>query len=258
MVNRFKFGKFLLKLKLLISKIYNKKVELNIVNLKSPHLNTDIFTQAVAIKLKKRVGLLRVMRRSLQLVKLPFNFKTAAKEFDVNKLEILSQHRKLNLHVLNASVRNMQNKTITGLNYADCLENILKTLYTRSLINGPKLIKITRDRLITLTTGNKTRNTMLNKVTSVLNTIKYKWVTGVRLEAAGRLTRRYTASRSVFKFRQKGSLKNTDYSRKLDFLKNSMPNVILRNLVKSNSQHSFLKSKKRIGAFGLKTWMSSY
>ena len=78
------------------------------------------------------------------------------------------------------------------------------------------------------------------------------------MEAAGRLTRRYTASRSVFKFRQKGSLQNTDYSNKLDFLNTSMPNVMLRNLVKSNSQHSFLDSKRRIGAFGLKTQMSSY
>lgn len=253
-INRSKFGKFLLKLKLFISKIYSKKVELNVVNLKSPHLNTDIFTQAIAVKLRKRIGLLKVMRRSLQLVKLPYKFKTAAKEFDVNKLEILNQHARLDIYDLKKSI----NVKYKGLNYADVLENTLKTLYTRPLINGPRLVKNTRDRLFTVTIGDKNKNAILSKLTSVLNTIKYKWVTGVRLEAAGRLTRRYTASRSVFKYRYKGSLKNTDYSRKLDFLKNSMPNIILRNLVKSNSQHSFLKSKKRIGAFGLKTWISSY
>ena len=43
----------------------------------------------------------------------------------------------------------------------------------------------------------------------VLNNIKYKKVTGVRLEAAGRLTKRYTASRSIFKVKYKGNLVNT-------------------------------------------------
>ena len=35
---------------------------------------------------------------------------------------------------------------------------------------------------------------------------------GVRLEAKGRLTKRFTASRSVFKIKWKGSLKNIDSS----------------------------------------------
>ena len=251
-INRFKFGQATIGLKLLISKIYNKKAELNIVNLKSPHLNTDVFTEAVAIKLKKRVGLLRVMRRSLQLVKLPYKFKSAAERFNVNDLRILNQFRSLDLNNL---IKNMSAKSLYNSDY---LQAILKTLYSHPLVNGPRKLKYKQERLFTQIPSNKKENSMYNKVTSVLNTIKYKWVTGVRLEAAGRLTRRYTAARSVFKYRYKGSLKNTDYSRKLDFLNNSMPNIILRNLVKSNSQHSFLKSKKRIGAFGLKTWMSSY
>ena len=88
---------------------------------------------------------------------------------------------------------------------------------------------------------------------SVLNIIRYKWVSGVRLEAAGRLTRRYTAARSVFKFIHKGSLKNIDYSQKTDTSKKNISTVMLRNYVKSNSQYTFAKSIRRIGAFGLKT-----
>ena len=42
--------------------------------------------------------------------------------------------------------------------------------------------------------------------------LKYKDITGFRLEAKGRLTRRYTASRSVTKFRYKGNLLNIDSS----------------------------------------------
>jgi hypothetical protein len=93
---------------------------------------------------------------------------------------------------------------------------------------------------------------MKAKNISVLNLIKYKWVTGVRLEAAGRLTRRYTASRSVFKFRYKGNLKNIDYSLKTDSSQKNLSTVMLRNHVKPNSQYTFVKSKRRIGAFGIK------
>jgi hypothetical protein len=53
--NKLKFdGLFLSKLIDLIQQIYNKKVQLNIVNLKKMHLNSDIYTQAVSLKLRNR------------------------------------------------------------------------------------------------------------------------------------------------------------------------------------------------------------
>jgi len=72
-LNKFKFeDNFLLKLKPLISEIYNKDVEFNIVNLKTLYLNSDIFTQVIALKLKNRNNkLLRVLKSSLSMVKLP-------------------------------------------------------------------------------------------------------------------------------------------------------------------------------------------
>jgi hypothetical protein len=72
-LNKFKFeDKFLLRLKPFISKIYNKEVEFNIVNLKSIYLNSDIFTQAISLKLKNRSNqLLKVLRYFLYMVKLP-------------------------------------------------------------------------------------------------------------------------------------------------------------------------------------------
>ena len=42
----------------------------------------------------------------------------------------------------------------------------------------------------------------------ILNHIKYKRVSGVRIEAAGRLTKRYTASRSQHKIKYSGNLVN--------------------------------------------------
>jgi hypothetical protein len=69
---------------------------------------------------------------------------------------------------------------------------------------------------------------------------------GVRLEAKGRLTRRFTASRSVFKIKWNGSLKNVDSSCR------GLSSVMLRGYVKSNVQYSIVNSKTRNGAFGLK------
>ena len=84
----------------------------------------------------------------------------------------------------------------------------------------------------------------------VINNLKYRHVTGFRLEAKGRLTRRYTASRSVSKLRYKGNLMNIDSSYK------GLSSVILKGNLRSNVQFTRLNSKTRIGSFGIKGWVS--
>ena len=84
----------------------------------------------------------------------------------------------------------------------------------------------------------------------ILNNVKYKHVTGFRLETSGRLTRRYTASRSITKLRYKGNLLNIDSSYK------GLSSVLLKGNLKSNVQYTKLKSKTRIGSFGIKGWIS--
>jgi ribosomal VAR1-like protein len=84
----------------------------------------------------------------------------------------------------------------------------------------------------------------------ILNNIKYKHVTGFRLETSGRLTRRYTASRSISKLRYKGNLLNIDSSYR------GLSSVLLKGNLKSNLQYTKLKSKTRIGSFGIKGWVS--
>jgi len=85
----------------------------------------------------------------------------------------------------------------------------------------------------------------------ILRDIKYKHVTGFRLETSGRLTRRYTASRSVSKLIYKGNLLNIDSSYR------GLSSVLLKGNLKSNIQYTKLKSKTRIGSFGIKGWISS-
>jgi hypothetical protein len=69
--------------------------------------------------------------------------------------------------------------------------------------------------------------------------------------AKGRLTRRFTASRSVLKRKWKGGLKNVDSSFR------GLPTIMLRGIVKSNLQYSVINSKNRNGAYGVKGWISS-
>ena len=90
-----------------------------------------------------------------------------------------------------------------------------------------------------------------NLVNTTLGSIKNKAVTGIRLEVAGRLTRRYTAARSLFKLRYKGNLKNMDASNK------GLSAVLLRGHAKSNLGYTQTSSKVRIGSFGVKGWVSS-
>jgi hypothetical protein len=81
---------------------------------------------------------------------------------------------------------------------------------------------------------------------NIINTIKQQVVSGVRFEASGRLTRRLTAMRAVFKYRYAGSLKNIRSSF------NNKPSTMLRGHVKSNTQYTLINSKTRNGTFGLK------
>ena len=80
----------------------------------------------------------------------------------------------------------------------------------------------------------------------MVSNIKYKQISGFRLQAKGRLTRRYTASRSISKTTYAGNLLNMDSSYK------RLSSVLLRNNLKSNLQYTKLKSKTRIGSFGIK------
>jgi hypothetical protein len=73
---------------------------------------------------------------------------------------------------------------------------------------------------------------------------------GIRLEAKGRLTKRYRADRALFKINWKGGLKNIDSSYK------RLPSVNLRGYLEPNLEYSIFTSKRHIGAFAVKGWIS--
>jgi hypothetical protein len=81
---------------------------------------------------------------------------------------------------------------------------------------------------------------------TILDDIKYKKLTGVRLSTAGRLTRRYTASRAQYRIKYQGNLKNIYASVK------GHSYVLLRSKLQPNLDYKRLSSKSRIGSFGIK------
>lgn len=86
----------------------------------------------------------------------------------------------------------------------------------------------------------------ITKQKDVINNLKYKDITGYRLEAKGRLTKRYTASRSVYKEKHKGGILDIDSSYR------GLSSILLKGNLKSNTQYTKLNSKTRIGSFGIK------
>lgn len=167
----------MLGLKKSLTKLYNKKVELNIVNQKYYYLNSDLFTKAIATRVIDR----------------------------------------------NNRVASVMKKALAKIFLAKIRYNSSSNL---SLIKNSSSLKA------------------INKVVKlkIFNNIKYKNIKGIRIEAAGRLTKRLTAARSLSKVAFRGNLKakaNSSFS-------------LIRGNIKPNVQYTNLNAKTRNGAFGLK------
>ena len=127
----------------------------------------------------------------------------------------------------------------------------LKVLIRKAKIKNIKLVEKSKKlfSVNSLDTNNlvqqdKTNEKYLKKI--ILNNIKYKRVSGVRLEAAGRLTRRFSASRSQRRTKYKGNLENAYSSIK------GYSTPVLRGNFKANLQRTVINSTSRVGAFGVK------
>ena len=220
-LNKYKFeDKLLYGLSNIIRKLYNKEIEFNIVNLKNIVFNTDLFTEISTLKIKKRnAKVVRIMNIMLNKANLPY----------LNRIQETGRLDN------NVSLKLVENKYKT-LNIRNILGTRVSTL--DKLLN--KIFISINDKLLP----------QRGLYDMVFNSIKYKNMAGIRMEVKGRLTKRYRADRSVYKLRWKGGLKNIDSSFKgLSVRKN-------RGHLNPNVGYSIFASKRRIGAFAVKGWMS--
>ena|ERR1700761_968932 len=191
-INKVKFeNSYLQGLISLIKKIFNKNVEFNIINLKYFYFNSDIYTQPLELKLKKKRNVLRYLKVLIRKAKL-------------KKIKLVENSKKF--------------FTVNSFDTENSVNDLMQQ--------------------------DKTNSKYLKKI--ILNSIKYKRVSGVRLEAAGRLTRRFSASRSQRKTKYKGNLENAYSSIK------GYPTPVIRGNNKANLQQTVINSTSRVGAFGVK------
>ena len=231
-LNKFKFeDKLLYKLGQYIGKYYNKKIEFNIVNLKSIAYHGDIFIKILASKTKKeRSNALGYMNRLLEEVKLP----------KVNRI--------------------VETSRISKKLDTDFLGNKYKNLNISSIINNQSLLKDSLNPLLyNIYNKNDLEKENLNNMSSnskeiqdiIFENLKYKNIGGVKLAVKGRLTKRYRADRSIYRLKFKGGLRNVDSSFK------GLSTVIKRGYLDSNVEKSRVVSKRRIGSFAVTGWFSS-
>lgn len=202
-LNKYKFVfSSINKLRNILSVLYSKTVYIKIINQKSFHLNSDLLSSSISIKLRDRKQkVVRIFKKVVLSAKLPSRFLLLTTSV-VKKPKILG-----------AGAFNLKNESYSSI---------------------------------------EKKNLALLKQNYILNTVPHKSMSGLRLEGAGRLTRRLTASRSIFKLKYAGSLKNINSS---FGLKRS---PLLRGYSKSNLQYTLINSKTRNGAHGIKSWISSH
>ena len=222
-LNSMKFQENLLStLSYFISKYYKKKVEFNIINLKSIILNSDIFTEILTLKVKKeKVSAVNFMNMILKRAVIPsiqkkpasLGRKTVDWELFENKLKIS------NLNFIIKPKPEGIDQIINEFNY--------------NIIDSKEVLD--RD---------------YSKVKDIIfNSIKYKNIGGIRLEIKGRITRRYRADRALVKRKWKGEFEIKDRYKWTS-------SVMYRGYTQPNIQHTMFTSKRRIGAFAVKGWIS--
>jgi hypothetical protein len=175
LLNEYKFrDTYITSLKILLEKIYKKKIEFNIISLKYYNLNSDIHLQVLAMKLRNRNNrIYKVLNKSFLNIKLP----------SLSELILYTNSTKKKVSSL--YINNLLKKEEFN-HYNDILDNVLSNYYNTYLHKNNESI--------------------------VLNSIKHKIIGGIRIEATGRLSKRLVAARTIFKYKYTGSLRNLNSS----------------------------------------------
>jgi hypothetical protein len=174
--NSVKFEKpFIMKLTHLVEKIYDKKIEFNVVNLRQMHLSSDILTQALVLQLKDRNRMFsRIFFSSLNKVNLP-------KDRFSDRVNVLNKNEFLINKIRNTYISDMIN---TETIKTDSLNKVLLNYFPSAN---------------TLEIENILGKNPISIKDYVLKHLKHSKLFGVRLEAKGRLSKRFTAARSLYK-----------------------------------------------------------
>jgi hypothetical protein len=153
----------LIKLAYIVKNMYNKEVEFNIVELNQMHLNSDIFTQAIALKLKNRKNrLYRVLKSSLSKVDLPNVSRRSERYYEFNRDDLLVNK------IRNSYISSMVDQNSN----TDSLNELLLNLFTSS-----------EDLEMEFKSKSTRINLPVSLETYVIKSLKHLKLAGVRVEA---------------------------------------------------------------------------
>jgi hypothetical protein len=208
-LNKYKFEeKFLYKLGQLIGKYYGKKVEFNIVNLKSVAYNSDIFTEILTLKLKKeRSNVMYRINSLLAKVVLPkvntiIERGRVEKQVDYELVDNKYKNIHLNSVINKLNLTPENNLGVYAQQYKDNLNKLLYNLYYGAKESLSSTFNSNSTKPVSSVDINVLNEGYYKKLRDIiLENIKYKNMGGARLVVKGRLTRRYRADRAVYKLK---------------------------------------------------------
>lgn len=267
-LNKYKFERILLyRLGIYLKKIYKKRIEFNIINLKSINFNIDMLTGILTLSIRRKkknvspnAGWLsyRLQRR----VKFPIVNNIIERMYEgKNKDMSLIENNYKNLNINSLLIDNIfdPSTTVSTLSSSDLftsneMKEVEKTKFRaarpKNSIEGKDILNESLSKFYKGLNLNKKKEDYKNINEIIFQNIKYKNMGGIKFEINGRLTRRYRADRALHIRRLLGGLNNIDSS----FKRKSA--VVLRGYVNSNVDSAIFTSKRRIGAFAVKGWMS--
>ena len=233
-----------------ILKDLHQKKKINKFKVVSKYVNK--FYKKFIKKSLRRLFIYTYYRRLIYVNKSRFNYTYL--QYIKNKLQVLF-NKNIEFNFINLKYFYLNSNILSESILLKIRKNRRRLM--RHLSNLEKIIIIRKKRVIlgelikkeNLNTKKYYNNNKL-LYKNIIKNLKYKHISGFRLEANGRLNKRYTASRSINKVKYKGNLLNIDSSYK------GLSSVLLRNNLNSNLQYTKLNSKTRIGSFGLKGWVS--
>nr|ACV41170.1 ribosomal protein 3 [Hyalorhinocladiella minuta-bicolor] len=207
------------KLSKLISKFYRKKIKFNIIRLTSIAYNSDILVDVMKKSYKKTGH----VRNSMKFI---------LNQGLIEKIENTNDRVRATKNVdFNLLANKYQNLNINSIALA-CAQWAVKDVNINETIKN------------LYSTKNK------NNEEIIFNSIKYKILGGIRIDIKGRLTRRFRADRSVYNTILKGSFRNIDSSYK------GLTILGYRGCASSSIDYSMSISKRHVGAFAIKGWVS--
>ena len=233
-----------------ILKELHEKKKINKIKVVSKYVNR--FYKIYIKKSLKRLLIYTYYRRLIFVNKSRFNYTYL--QYIKNKLQVLF-NKNIEFNFINLKHFYLNSNILSESILLKITKNRRRLMRHLSNLNKKVIIKKKRVILGELVKKENlnTKKYFYNNILlykNIIKNLKYKHIVGFRLEANGRLNKRYTASRSISKLKYKGNLLNIDSSYK------GLSSVLLRNNLNSNLQYTKLNSKTRIGTFGLKGWVS--